>query len=276
MGAAGSSTGVCMRRIILFLIVLLAAAAPAGAQDLQYRVRMQPTLPDSMKSDMPTPEMTVSIKGKSVRIDNQVKSPTRIFESTVIMDDSTQTFYILLHGDSMYMQGPDPSADMARMRDSLARRNPGSEMNAKVTRTGEHATIAGYDAERIVIVANLPGGVPGAPPKPLVAVTEFWVATDARLAAAYRPFAERSARYGEAIPGADAMLSAIKEFPLRSTHLLIDAPPAGQQIDAIAVLKEAKPAGMTMRMTMEVHDVKLGPLPASLFKPPANYKRTGQ
>jgi hypothetical protein len=276
MGTAGSSTGVYMRRIILCLVVLLAAAGPVAAQDLQYRVRMQPTLPDSMKSDMPTPEMTVSIKGKSVRMDNEMRTPTGIMKSTVIMDDATSTFYILLHGDSMYMQGPDPAADMARMRDSVAKRYPSGVGAAKVTRTGERSRIAGYNAERVIIVANMPNGVPGAPPKPLVAITDFWVATDPALAAAYRPFAERSARYGEAVPGADAMLSEVKEFPLRSTHLLIDAPPAGQEVDAIAILKQDKPAGMTMRMTMEVHDVKLGPLPASLFKPPANYKRTGQ
>ena len=265
-----------MRKVILGLVVLLSTAGLASAQDLQYRMRMQPTLPDSMKSEMPMPEVTVSIKGKSVRMDNEIRTPTGVMKSSVIMDDATSTFYILLHGDSMYMQGPDPAADMARMRDSVSKRYPKGVSAAKVTRTGERAKIAGYDAERVVIVVDMPNGVPGAPPKPLVAITDFWVATDAKLAAAYRPFAERSARYGEAVPGADAMLSEIKEFPLRSTHLLIDAPPAGQQIDALAILKETKPAGMAMRMTMEVHDVKLGTLPESLFKPPANYKRTGQ
>jgi hypothetical protein len=258
-------------RIPRFLVVLLLfTATRAGAQDLQFRMRMNTTVAGQPAAATSMPETTVMLKGKKVRIDNKMRGPTGQMNASILMDDAAGKFFMMLHDEKVYMEMPNPAGSLQRLQDSIAQRGP-NKTQPKLTRTGEHKKIAGYDAERVVIGMPLPGGFPGMGSDPVYTVTDMWIATDAALNKAYRPFAERSARYASpTLPGAETLMAQITGFPLQSTHVIVRMR-SGKTPDALALLKSEKPEGLMMRVVTVAEDIKMGALAPTLFKVPAGY-----
>ena len=253
----------------LFILACLATSLPCAAQDLQFRMRTTVTMPTAGAGMPDMPPMTFSIKGDRFRLDQAMETPMGSM-STSMLVDSTKTV-MLMHSERSYMEMPSP---LAALKSLPPRPDTGkTALDApEIIVTGEKAVIAGYPVERKLNVMRMPAGMswPGEG-KPSVIVQEVWVTTDTALAAAYRHYAERFARLNSlSQPVLDALDPS--EFALRMTMLTL-AGPVDADIDAAAILKQENPPGLLMRMQMEVTDVKLGPLPDSLFTVPADYRK---
>ena len=259
-----------MRVFGVAIAAIFLTTVPVTAQDLQFRIQTRVNMADNAANTGAFPELNIFLKNTRVRIDVEMPTPNEAISSSMIMDDTAQSALMVMHGDKSYTISPNPFSNVNAKGDTMEvnPRDPAAEPT--VLRTGERARIAGYDAVRVVTTVEMPGGMGVLTREPALFITDSWIATDAALNAAYRPFAQRSASMmSSGVPGADALSVVSEGFPLRTTNLVLTRP--ATKPDPLATLKEAKPAGLLMRMETEVTEVKLGLLPDSLFKVPAGY-----
>ena len=263
-----------MRVLGLAIAAVFLATVPLDAQDLQYRIHTRTILADSLPNSAGAfPDLTIFIKAKQLRVDVEIAMPTEVMTSTMLMDDSANTSFMVLHAEKSYMATPNPFGNVAAMTDSAAAKL-GKFPAPAILRTGERARIAGYDAVRIVMTTEMPAGMPMFGSEAALFITESWIATDSVLNAAYRPFAQKSARMSGGTAAAEMFAAAIEGFPLRTTNIMMAKP--ATRPDPLAILEQERPAGLLMRMEMEVAEVKLGALPDSVFKVPAGYVQRGR
>jgi hypothetical protein len=254
-----------MRIPLITSAALLVLALPAGAQDLQYRTRIETTAP-GMPEMPPIPAMTTYIKGQQVRMDHDMGG----MRTTRLVDGAAGRARILMHGTRSYMEAPqNPLGNVNVPADALRKMglvNP--------IRTGERQTIAGYVAERVLLVAHMPTGTVPGPDSSFVTITETWAAADPKLIAAYKPYADAMLKWSGAgaLEGGDLIRQYMQVFPLRTTTIMLMGSDT-TRATAEAVLKNAGDARVRMRMVMEVSDIKFGPLPDSLFVLPKDYKQ---
>lgn len=259
-----------MRIPSLLFLTLFAASVPADAQDLQFRMQMASSIAESMRP-APSVVTTVSIKGKMTRIDQDLGTDSVRMPMSVLIDDNAGKAFVLMHHDRTYSEVPNPVASLLEaIRDSVASRT--APKGGAFIRTGETDTIAGYVAERRVLMFVAPSGLPNAGAGPATVIQESWVTRDPALVAAYADYAKRAAalrRKNEL--GAELLLADALEFPLRTIMIGLKGDQSGNA-DPVAVLKQPAPSGLMMRSRMEVIEVKLGSLPDSLFTVPSNYR----
>jgi hypothetical protein len=252
-------------RIPMFTsVALLVLALPAGAQDLQYRMRMEAQLGDSTDAP-PMPATTMYIKGQRIRMDHELMG----MRTSMLVDGAAGRARMLMHDARSYMEAPQNPLGNVNVPANTLRLmgliNP--------LRTGERQAIAGYAAERILMIAHMPSGsMPGAD-SAFVAITETWAASDPKLVTAYQPYADAMMNWSGAgkLQGADLIREYMRVFPLRTTTIML-AGTDTTRATAEAVLKNRKDPRVRMRMTLEASDVKLGSLPDSLFVVPKDYK----
>lgn len=259
-----------MRVFGVAIAAIFLATVPVTAQDLQFRIQTRVDMADAAANDGAFPELNIFLKKTMVRIDVEMPTQTETISSSMIMDDTSQSALMVMHGDKSYTISPNPFSNVNAKGDTMKVKPRDPAAAPTVLRTGERARIAGYDAVRVVTTVEMAGGMGMLTREPALFITDSWIATDAALNAAYRPFAQRSASMmSPAMPGADVLSSVGEGFPLRTTNLVLTRP--ATKPDPLAILKEAKPAGLVMRMQMEVSEVKLGLLADSIFKVPAGY-----
>lgn len=253
-------------RIPVALLLTLLVAPLATAQDLQLSIHMQTVAPQA--SELPASNMTMYIKGSKLRVDQAMRD----MSTSMIYDSAAGKTWVLLHGERVFMETSNsPYAGKAAAPDSATLAALG--MTPSITSTGEQQTIAGHKAERFLSVMRMPAGMgePGAGPVTLV--SEHWLATDARLNASYYAHAERmqmlTAASGQRWAG-DWEQALKKRVPLKTTMVMIEVP-ASEKIDADAVLRASNPKGFKMRATVELQNIKTGPLSDSLFVVPKGY-----
>jgi hypothetical protein len=254
----------------LTIAAALITIAPLHAQDLQWQAVMTSTMP-AAGMDLRT-KTTISLKGKKVRMDNRIETPTGEMEASVITDGATGKSYVLMHEARTYMDMPNPMDAAKKLwTDSAAMRKV--EAETKFIRTGEVTKLIGYDVERVIVYAPFPAGIPHMPTtKPAWSISEMWIAKDRALNKAYMPFVDKfSALWSGGLP-LSAEWNELKAFPLKMTVLVVERE-TGVALDPIAVLKEQQPSGLVMRVVTEVSQVKLGPLDQLLFELPADYSK---
>jgi hypothetical protein len=262
-----------MRIPSLLFLALFVASVPAGAQDLQFRMRMETSVPGM--AEVPTSKLvtTISIKGKKVRMDQDIGMAAEAMQASVIMDDSAGKAFMLLHEDKSYMEVPIPLAAARTGQDSMKLKEI-ADKGGRTIRTGEKQTIAGYVAERRIMMFEAPAGMPSMGNSPSIIIQDAWVSRDPAVMAAYRGYAERAAALGAAAGPASALLNAdAYEFPLRTVMMIVQGA-SNKDTDPVSLLKQENPPGMMMRMAMEVTEVKLAALPDSLFVLPSGYSKT--
>jgi hypothetical protein len=260
-----------MKTFALTAAAALVAITPLRAQDLQWQSVMTTTMP-AAGMDLLRTKTTISLKGKKVRMDNRIETPAGEMEASVITDQVTGKSYVLMHEARMYMDAPNPldvaknfSADSAAMR--------AAEAQTKIIRTGEVQKLIGYEAERVIVYAPLPTGMPNIPTaKPSWTISEMWIAKDPALNKAYLPFTDQVGALAAGAVPFNRDWDELKAFPLKMTMLVVEAQ-AGVAMDPIAVLKNNQPAGLVMRVATEVTEVKLGALDDLMFKVPADYSK---
>lgn len=258
-----------MRTPTLLTIALFAAFVPATAQDLQMRMRMGTSMAGTAARTSLEHGTTLSIKGNQVRIDQEVGADMGGMDASVIMDDSAGSAIMLLHSNKTYLNMGGVRASLKTTTDSVKAAMAIPDTGRTVV-TGETATIAGYLTERQVKIVEAPGGMPNISSRPVLIIHESWVTRDPALVAAYRDFAERAAAFATASgPGASLVDANSNEVPMRMRIIVIDA--SKKSADPVALLNQPD-LPVLMRTAMEVVEVKLGPLPDSLFTVPSDYQ----
>lgn len=181
-------------------------------------------------------DMHYSMKGDRVRTDIDAEG----HEMSMIMDLPKLEMIILMAEQKMYMVRPLPKPDQQSME-----KHDSKAANIDINRTGKTETILGYKADQLLITDKDKGGV-----------TELWVAPDlgnfmGLANSGGSPFGGRkqsanAAKWEEALKGSKG------GFPLR-------------------VISHDAKGKETFRM--EAKKIEPGPLPDSLFAPPAGYQK---
>lgn len=255
----------------LGLALLSLSSSPLEGQDLQYRLVTKMVMP-AMHTEIPSPAMTVSLKGAAMRMDTEL--PGAALSMTMIIDPTAKKMYVLHHGAKTYSEQPyvppiamPDSATLAKLK----------ELAPKIRETGEQKEIHGRETNRVVMSMEVPNPIPGMssvePGMKLVLVSEHWVSYDPQLVAAYKNFASMMSR-GEADPFALALTTQVRPgFPVTMRMLMVQVP-VNTTYDEEAILRAGDQAErLSMGMTMEMHDVKVGNLDAALFTLPGDYTK---
>jgi hypothetical protein len=181
-------------------------------------------------------DMHYSMKGDRVRTDIDAEG----HEMSMIMDLPKLEMIILMAEQKMYMVRPLPKPDQQSME-----KHDSKAANIDINRTGKTETILGYKADQLLITDKDTGNV-----------TELWVAPDLGNFMGLgnsggSPFGGRkqsssAAKWEEALKGSKG------GFPLR-------------------VISHDAKGKETFRM--EAKKIEPGPLPDSLFAPPAGYQK---
>ena len=249
--------------------LLLLGAASASAQDLQYRVRTHVTMPDPPAEAIPDPETTMYLKGANMRVDTKMPGVS----TSMIVDSRTRMMYMLDNVTKTYssqamqaqLRGKGAAPDTALVR--------AMGLVPQVVRTNEKKMIAGFEAVRVVSVQRIP--YPSDPSTAMVTVTESWLSLDPRLMSAYNNSMQAAQRMMG--PEAQQMVSMLsgdmKGVPLQTTTVAIRRT-GSATIDPFAILKDPNPEGLMMKNQMQLVDIKLSALPASLFAVPTDYRKT--
>lgn len=271
-----------MRIPVLLTACVLLAGSRAAAQDLQYRMIMTVDMPAmrSQLDNMPTPVITIYMKGTKMRTDTQVPmgnpDPPALPEymnMSVIVDQAAGRMFMLDHREKAYEEQPFklPGGEL----DSVQQRAL-AQMKHTMTETKDTQTINGYAVKRSLMTMEMPVmPIPGAQPggKGLM-IIENWSATESALVKAYESF--RSLVAAVQSPGpASAMLDQIADtgFPLRMTMTMLSIPDSGTY-DVEKILKAGGAAeGLQMRMVTEIKDIKIAQLDNSLFEVPKDYRK---
>ena len=257
-----------MRVPRLIAVLLLLNSAILSAQGMEYRVRMHMSMPGMPDGSMPTPEVTMLVQGTKIRVDNS----TRGIEMSVIVDGSGKLYFVN-HADKTYHEQTGLSdADSKKLpTDTAQLRAMGLIPN--VITTTEHRTILGYETTRYIMVMRLP--VPGEPGHAMFSINESWIANDPVLKEAFNNSIATAERMLG--PAAGEMKSLMppgaQGIPLESNIMMLKGA-ATNEIDALALLKEANPPGLMSRVRMETLAINARTVPDSMFVVPADYKRS--
>ncbi len=181
-------------------------------------------------------DMNYSMKGDRVRMDINASG----HEMSTIMDAPKFEMIILMAEQKMYMVMP-----LKKPVEQAMEKHQGEAANIDINRTGKTETILGYKTEQLLITDKDKG-----------TVTELWVASDLGTFMGLgnsggSPFGGRkqspaSAKWEEALKGSKG------GFPLR----VISHDAKGKET-----------------FKMEATKIAPGPLPESLFVPPAGYQK---
>ena len=257
-----------MRVPRLIAAFLLLVSATLSAQGMEYRVRMHMSMPGMPDGSLPTPEMTMLVQGTKIRVDNS----TRGMEISVILDGSGKSYFVN-HAEKTYREqtgishidGKEVHTDTAQLR--------AMGLIPDVITTTEHRTILGYETTRYIMVMRLP--VPGEPGRAMFSINESWITNDPVLKEAFNNSIAAAERMLG--PAAGEMKSLMppgaQGVPLESNIMMLKGA-AANQIDAVALLKEANPPGLMSRVRMETLAISARAVPDSVFVVPANYQKS--
>lgn len=257
-----------MRVLRLMPIFLLLATATLSAQGMEYRVRMHMSMPGMPDGSMPTPETTMLVQGTKIRVDNL----TRGMEMSVILDGSGKSYFVN-HGARTYseqaaftdIEGKKIPTDTAQLR--------AMGLIPDVITTTDRRTILGYETTRYVMVMRLP--VPGEPGHMMFSINESWITSDPVLKEAFNNSVEAAERMlGPAASEMKALMPPGAQGVPLETNIMMLKGAATNQIDALALLKEANPPGLMSRVRMETLAINARAIPDSMFVVPADYKKS--
>jgi hypothetical protein len=256
-----------MRIPRLSVLLLFLTSGTLAAQGLEYRVRMHMNMP-GMAEGLPTPEMTMLMKGEKIRVDNS----THGMSMSIIMDGVSGRFYYLNHSDKTYREEAkadhlpdDIPSDTATLR--------AMGMLPDIFPTSDTRTILGFAARRFVTVMRIPN--PGEPGSTMLSINESWISTDPKLKEAFQSSLNIAERIlGPAAKELSSLMPPGAEGVPLETNIVMLRRGATEKVDAFAILKDPNPAGLMTRVRMETLAVELRAIPDSVFAVPAGYTKS--
>jgi Domain of unknown function (DUF4412) len=175
------------------------------------------------------------------------------------VDHGARKMLMLNHEEMTYTERA-----AVRTADAATRAGP------QVRETGEAQEIAGLQAKRIVM--SEPDGGKGT-----LIIQEMWVASDARLAAAFRRYISAMSASGKA-SAAGQLFDDIPNgaFPLRITMIVVAARP-DEKLDVDGLLKGDVAADkIQMRMVMQTSDIFTTDIEPTIFSVPSGYVKASR
>jgi Domain of unknown function (DUF4412) len=170
---------------------------------------------------------TMSIKGKKMRTDNDTSS-------SVIIDADTGDMTTLMHEEKMVMTTNTKQLQALMPKEAQQMKLP----ETKVTATGKHETIDGYDCE---IYTSENSGT----------VVKMWIATTT-------------------YPGYDKLKEALKPM----AQMAAPGTPKAPELPGMMIQSEVEQVGI--KFTTKLVSLEEKSLTDDLFKAPTNYKPLGQ
>jgi hypothetical protein len=241
-----------MRIPAVLIFAALVSATNAVAQDVQFRTV---ATTEALGLALPGFTMNVSIKGQLTRIDMDVAGMW--FSS--IVDHGAKKMLMLNHEEMTFTE-----------RAAVRTPEAADVAAPQVRETGETREIAGLPAKRIVMLE--PDGEKGT-----MIIQEMWVASDTKLAAAFRRYISAMSASGKASP-AGQLFDDIPNgaFPLRITMIVVGARP-DEKLDVDALLKGEVAAGkIQMRMVMQTSDIHTADIEPAIFAVPSGYVKASR
>ena len=96
-----------MRVFGVAIAAIFLATVPVTAQDLQFRIQTRVDMADAAANDGAFPELNIFLKKTMVRIDVEMPTQTETISSSMIMDDTSQSALMVMHGDKSYTISPN-------------------------------------------------------------------------------------------------------------------------------------------------------------------------
>jgi hypothetical protein len=240
-----------MRIPAVLVFAAVVSATNAGAQDVQFRTV---ATSEALGLALPGFTMNVSIKGQLTRVDMDVAGMW--FSS--IVDHGAKKLLMLNHEEMTYTERANvrsPDAD--------------SKAGPQVRETGETQEIAGLQVKRVIMIE--PDGDNG------TIIQEMWVASDPKLAAAFRRYISAMSASGKA-SATRRLFDDIPSgaFPLRITMIVVAAR-TDEKLDVDRLLKgEVAADKIQMRMVMQTSDIHTTDIEPAIFSVPSGYVKASR